>query len=81
MEEEVFVGAQKSRCDGRCFSDDVHDGGKIKSLHPVEVHTHIRIQTAQHGTVDVNAIVPGGVIRVAVGMGVRATGKHDECRY
>lgn len=43
MEEEVLVGDQKSRCDGRCFSDDVHDGGEIKSLHPVEVHTHIRI--------------------------------------
>lgn len=81
MEEEVFVGDQKSRCDGRCFSNDVHDGGKIKSLHPVEVHTHIRMQTAQNGTVDVHAIVPGGVIRVIDVMGVRATRKYDECHY
>ena len=40
-----------------------------------------RMQTAQHGTVDVHAIVPGGVIPFVVDMGVRTTGKHDECRY
>ena len=40
-----------------------------------------RMQTAQHGTVDVHAIVPGGVIPFVVDMGIRTTGKHDECRY
>lgn len=81
MEEEVLVGAQKSGSGGFCCFDYVHDGGKIESLHLVEVHTRIRIQTAQHGTVDVHAIVPGGVIRVIDVIGVRATRKYDECHY
>ena len=81
MEEKMLVGAQKGGCCGRCFSYVVHNGGKIKSLHPVEVPMRNRMQTAQNGTVDVHAIVPGGVIQFVVDMGIRTTGKHDECRY
>ena len=40
-----------------------------------------RMQTAQHDTTDVHTIVPGGVIQFVVDMGIRTTGKHDECRY
>lgn len=40
-----------------------------------------RMQTAQHSTVDVHAIIPGGVIRAIYIMGVRATREHDECHY
>lgn len=81
MEEEVLGGAQKGGCCGCFFPYVVHDGGKIKQLHPVQVPARTRIQTAQHGTVDVHAIVPGGVIRVIDVMGVRATRKYDECHY
>ena len=81
MEEEVLVGAQKSGSGGCCCSDYIHDGGIIESLHPIEVRTRIRMQTAQHSTVDVHTNVPEGVIRVVAGMGIRTTGKHDEYRY
>jgi len=81
MEEEVLVGAQKSGCGGDCCSDCVHDVRIIESLHLEEVHTRIRMQTAQHGTVDVHAIVPEGVIRFVLSINVHATRKHDECRY
>ena len=40
-----------------------------------------RMQTAQHDTTDVHTIMLGGGIRVAAGAGIRATRKHDECRY
>ena len=81
MEEEVLVGTRKGSICGRCFSYFVHDNWESKLLHPVEVHTHIRMQMAQHCTVDVHAIVPGGGIRFVVGMDICATRKHDECHY
>ena len=40
-----------------------------------------RMQTAQHDTTDVHTIMPGGAIRVVAGASIRATRKHDECRY
>ena len=40
-----------------------------------------RTQTAQHDTTDVHTIMPGGAIRVVAGASIRATRKHDECRY
>ena len=40
-----------------------------------------RMQTAQHDTTDVHTIMLGGGIRVVAGAGIRATRKHDECRY
>ena len=77
----MLVGAQKGGCSGRCFSYVGHDSGKIKSLYLVEVPMRTRMQTAQHDTTDVHTIMPGGAIRVVAGASIRATRKHDECRY
>ena len=81
MEEEVLVGTQESGCGGNCCSDFVHDNLIIESFYLVEVHARIWMQMAQHGTVDVHAIVPEDVIRFVVSINVQATRKQDECRY